>query len=97
MIKYPNSEKIYIYTTFVQKHKFSEVQLFLQQIIKGAIKGVLFDYTSYYFNTYGTHLYFYGFTAYTCLIPVIKCECHFQLGFKWHLLDGTWFPLSIII
>ena len=48
--------EIYINTTFCAKAQFSEIQLFLQQIIKGVIKGVLFDYTSYYFHTYGTRL-----------------------------------------
>ena len=50
----PNSENLHLHSTVCAK--FSEAQLFLQQIIKGVIKGVLFDYTSYYFHTYGTHL-----------------------------------------
>ena len=53
-------------------NKFSEAQFFIQQIIKGVIKCVSFDYSSYYFHTYGTSLYFYGLTVhcfclfYTC-------------------------------
>ena len=41
---------------FVQKQKFSEAQSFLQQIIIGVIKCVLFVYISYCFHTDGTRL-----------------------------------------
>ena len=77
MIKNPNSENLHLhYITdvvtvhFVQKHKFSEAQLFLQQIFEGVIKGILFDYTIYCFHTYDTLLSFYGFT--------VHCFCLFN-------------------
>ena len=79
MIKKSKFRKFTSTLHFVQKHKFCEAQLFLQQIIKSVIKGVLFDYTSYYFHTYGTRSFLS--TASVCLIPVIKCGIHFQLSF----------------
>ena len=74
MIKNLNSENLHLH--YILCFKFSEAQLFQQQIIKGVIKGDLFDYTSYYFHTYDSVYSFMALlsTASVCLIPVIKCE-----------------------
>ena len=59
-------------------HNFSETQLFLQQIVKGVIKGIVFDFTAM--------ASVYRFMALlviatVCLIPVINCIIHLQLSF----------------
>ena len=76
MIKNPNSENSHLHYIFMQKHNFSEAQLFLQQIIKGVIKGA---------TIFTPMVRVYSFMALlsaasVCLIPVIKCGIHFQLS-----------------
>ena len=80
----------------MQKHKISEAHLFLQQIVKDVVKSVLFDYTSSYFTPMARVYSFIALlsTASVCLIPVIKCEIHFQLSIA---LNGTCFPINIIV
>ena len=58
----------------VQKYKYSDTQVFLQQIIKGVITGVLFDTISYCFHTYHKELSLYVFpsTASVCITAVIN-------------------------
>ena len=67
-------------TTFCEKDKFSDTQVFLQRIFKGVIKCVLVGAIC---NFHASHkilsLYSFPSTASVCLTSVIKCEIHFQL------------------